>query len=237
MIRRTRAEAKEQTRAALLRASGQLFAELGYNAATVEAIVERAGFTRGAFYAHFTDKADLFATLLAEARQDAMARIHERIAAADDDAKVEVLQTWYDSLNSENPWGLAYAEFWPQAIRDPALRARLAAVHTATHVAIEETLLEYCETAGIDLPIPAAEMAAMILAVGDGVATQRSLGTPGLAPDAFTRAVTYLWFGVLASADRPPAASEPEPASEVHRAERRPRRSEHAVDPGQRVGR
>jgi len=197
--RRTRAESKEHTRAALLRAGGELFADLGYNATTVEAIVDRAGFTRGAFYAHFTDKADLFASLLAETRQQAMARIRELVAAADDSEKVGVLQHWYDGLNTETPWGLAYAEFWPQAIRDPHLRARLAAVQEATHRAIELTLDDYCTMAGIDLPIPVSEMAAMILAVADGVAVQRRLEPPGLAPDAFMRTVTYLWFGVLAT--------------------------------------
>ena len=196
--RRSRAESKDRTRAALLRAGGDLFADLGYNATTVEAIVERAGFTRGAFYAHFTDKADLFATLLAETRHQAMAHIRDQVAAADDSAKVGVIQRWYDSLDAESPWGLAYAEFWPQAIRDPALRTRLAAVQEATHDAIEQTLIDYCTMAGVELPIPVSEMAAMILAVAEGVAAQRRLDPPGLAPDAFMRAVTYLWFGVLA---------------------------------------
>ena len=32
----------------------------GYHATRIDAVVERAGYTRGAFYAHFEDKADLF---------------------------------------------------------------------------------------------------------------------------------------------------------------------------------
>lgn len=197
--RLSRVEAKKHTRAALLRAAGDLFADLGYNATSVERIVERAGFTRGAFYAHFTDKADLFATLLAETRRQAMARIRDQVATADDADKIGVIQSWYDSLDSESPWGLAYAEFWPQAARDPALRARLTAVHEATHHAIEQMLIDYCTIAGVELPIPVSEMAAMILAVADGVAAQRTLEPPGLAPDAFMRTVTYLWLGVLAT--------------------------------------
>lgn len=197
--RRSRAEAAARTRAALLRAGGDLFAELGYNATSVERIVERAGFTRGAFYAHFTDKADLFAILLAESRRQAMARIHDQVAAADDSDKVAVIQSWYDSLDHESPWGLAYAEFWPQAVRDPALRARLTKVHETTHHAIEQMLIDYCAIAGVELPVPVSEMAAMILAVADGVAAQRPMQPPGLGSDAFMRIVTYLWFGVLAT--------------------------------------
>ena len=200
MARLTRAETKERTRSALLRSASALFADAGYNATTVEAIVERAGFTRGAFYAHFADKGDLFTTLLGESRAATMDRIRQRVAEADDSDKVDVIQTWYDGLHAESPWGLAYAEFWPQAIRDDRLRVRLAEIHAATHGAIASMLEDYCTAAGITLPIAVSEMAAMILAVADGVASERSLDPPGLVPDAFMRTVTFLWFGVLASA-------------------------------------
>lgn len=209
-VRRTRVEAKEQTRADLLRSSSELFVDLGYNATTVDAIVELAGFTRGAFYAHFADKADLFATLLAETREAAMARIRQKVAEADEADKVQVIQTWYENLDAEHPWALAYAEFWPQAIRDPALRARLADRQAAVHHAIEEMITDYCSTAGIELPIPIAEVAAMMLAIADGVAAQRHLQPHGLPSDAFMRTVTYLWYGLLGDAakglPRPPGS-------------------------------
>lgn len=197
MGRITRAEAKQQTRAALLHAAAGLFADVGYNAATVEGIVDAAGFTRGAFYAHFADKADCFTTLLAENQRRAMRRVADRVAAVDDGDKIAVIQRWYDGLDDERPWSLAYAEFWPQAVRDDRLRARLADIHRETHAAISSMLADYCDAAGIDLPIPVAELASMVLAVGDGIATQRSLDPGALPPDAFTRTVTYLWFGVL----------------------------------------
>jgi len=44
---------REATRQKLLDAAGLVFAEEGLDAASVEAICERAGFTRGAFYSNF----------------------------------------------------------------------------------------------------------------------------------------------------------------------------------------
>jgi len=44
---------RENTRARLLEAAAQVFAEAGLDGASVEAVCERAGFTRGAFYSNF----------------------------------------------------------------------------------------------------------------------------------------------------------------------------------------
>jgi AcrR family transcriptional regulator len=57
---RTQAERSAQTRAALIGAARELFAERGYAGAPREEIVERAGVTRGALYHHFASKEDLF---------------------------------------------------------------------------------------------------------------------------------------------------------------------------------
>lgn len=52
------------TQARLLDAATEVFAESGFQGASVELICSRADFTRGAFYSNFTSKEDLFAALL-----------------------------------------------------------------------------------------------------------------------------------------------------------------------------
>jgi AcrR family transcriptional regulator len=52
----TRDETKLRTRAALIDAGIALIGEQGLDAPSLDAICERAGFTRGAFYVHFTDR-------------------------------------------------------------------------------------------------------------------------------------------------------------------------------------
>ncbi len=55
-----RAQAKQVTRARLLQAAREMFAERGYEAATVRDIAAAANLSTGAVFASFTDKADLF---------------------------------------------------------------------------------------------------------------------------------------------------------------------------------
>jgi AcrR family transcriptional regulator len=64
--RLTRAERQAATRAALLEAGARVFIERGFAGASVEAIAEAAGFTRGAFYSNFESREQLFAELLQE---------------------------------------------------------------------------------------------------------------------------------------------------------------------------
>ena len=52
----TREDTKLRTRAALVDAGIALFGEQGLDAPSLDAICERAGFTRGAFYVHFRDR-------------------------------------------------------------------------------------------------------------------------------------------------------------------------------------
>lgn len=52
----TRSEAMAETREKLLRAGAELFAKEGLDGPSLDAICERAGYTRGAFYVHFEDR-------------------------------------------------------------------------------------------------------------------------------------------------------------------------------------
>ncbi|MEU1820172.1 helix-turn-helix domain-containing protein [Streptomyces roseifaciens] len=73
MARLTRAQQQERTRAAVLVAAREEFAEHGYAEAKVDRIAERAELTRGAVYSNFTGKRALYLAVLAEAAEQARA--------------------------------------------------------------------------------------------------------------------------------------------------------------------
>lgn len=61
--RRTREEQRAETRSRLLDAAAEIIAARGLEGASIDAITERAGYTRGAFYSNFAGKPELLVEL------------------------------------------------------------------------------------------------------------------------------------------------------------------------------
>jgi AcrR family transcriptional regulator len=80
----SRAQQAADTRAQLIQAGRELFAERGYASVGTEEIVARAGVTRGALYHHFEDKKDLFRAVHEELERDLATSIGEQIAGVED---------------------------------------------------------------------------------------------------------------------------------------------------------
>lgn len=87
MTRRTQEERSRTTRAALLAAARDLFAEQGFVATGREQIAERAGVTRGALYHHFGSKEQLFRTVVEQLEEELGAQVMVAAARSDDAAE------------------------------------------------------------------------------------------------------------------------------------------------------
>lgn len=98
---------KAETRALLVAAGLDLFAERGFEIATLDEVALAAGFTKGAIYRHFPSKG---AFLLALFEQ------YAAVARAGSGARQA---SWFIPLT---------VQFAAQATRDPLLRRRLATV-------------------------------------------------------------------------------------------------------------
>ncbi len=72
-----RAATKAANRAAILAAAREVFADLGYGAATVRDVVRRTDLASGTFYNYFPDKESLFRALLEESVVQVRARTRE----------------------------------------------------------------------------------------------------------------------------------------------------------------
>src|SRR5271167_4150372 len=54
----------EETQAKILDAAEEVFSEQGFEKAQLEEVAARAGYTRGAIYAHYASKEDVFLALM-----------------------------------------------------------------------------------------------------------------------------------------------------------------------------
>jgi AcrR family transcriptional regulator len=81
---RTQSERREATTAALLDAARELFARDGYAATSLEAVVGRAGVTKGALYHHFDGKQELFRAVFAREQERLAITVTEAFAGEAD---------------------------------------------------------------------------------------------------------------------------------------------------------
>src|SRR5690606_20832818 len=118
---------RENTRARLLDSAAQVFAEVGLEGASVEAICERAGFTRGACYSNFDSKDELcrgLASSVAEQRRGTVrGRIKEFVATgvlSGDADPLALVQKVMDSGLDDRLSVLMMSEIRIRALRDQA---------------------------------------------------------------------------------------------------------------------
>lgn len=81
MSRPTRIDTAAETRRAVLTAANSLFLHNGFARTTVDAIAREAGYTRGAFYAHFTSKDDVLLSVVTSMADQATPIILKRVEA------------------------------------------------------------------------------------------------------------------------------------------------------------
>jgi AcrR family transcriptional regulator len=196
--RLTRAEKQAETKAALLAAAADEFTRVGYDAATVDAITDAAGFSRGAFYSNFDSKEELFLTLI-ESRigsrlQEIAAAFQEGDTAPD---RIRSGGQYLDSLLAQDrQWCLLYMEFWARAVRDPKLRRRFAMQYDTWRKGIAQVIETQSKELGVALDASPPELASALIALFEGHVLQRLIDPKGLE-EAFFARLLVRFFGRL----------------------------------------
>ncbi len=120
----------EATRRKLLAAARRVFARHGFEAARIDDIAVEAGHTRGAFYANFNSKEDLFLVLVEEQAAihlDQFRKVLEN--CPDEEEKLRQVRNYYVSRATNQQWSILVLEFKLYALRQGKLRAKLAQAH------------------------------------------------------------------------------------------------------------
>jgi len=204
----SRAESKARTRRLLLDSGREVFAAKGFVAATVEEIAEGAGFTRGAFYANFKDKNELFWALVAEDDGFKFDHMEASLAEAEDD-ELDRIEDWFRRLLGDRPLQRAWNEVMAQAT--DVDRARFAEMLAANRRRIARVIAAQADERGTELPVSVEHMATLFLAVANGLGQQREFDEEAVPLALFADSFELLWTGVLsrtgASPPRPPASA------------------------------
>jgi AcrR family transcriptional regulator len=191
--RLTRAESRLRTRERLLEAAAEVFRRQGYNGATLEAVAEAAGYTKGAVYSNFATKADLFSALL-QRYVDAEAEMQgTEFANSTVGEFIDQLDAIFRRQVADDPgWVVLQIEFWLAAVRDPAIRERLLAGGLDRQRRSAETIDAQLAAEGISAPFTGGELGLLLNALATGMAIQHALDPDSVDPRLLVRAARRL---------------------------------------------
>jgi AcrR family transcriptional regulator len=133
----------EVTRRKLLKAARRVFARDGFEAARIEDIAQDAGHSRGAFYANFDSKEDLFFALLEQQASEHIGKMQRLIdGCSTPEERLTALREYYVGLLSDRQWSMLMLEFKLFALRHAQLRPKLLKTHRRIRASVTATKIE-----------------------------------------------------------------------------------------------
>lgn len=186
---------REETRRRLFEAATRVFEERGIGAASIEAIAEAAGFTRGAFYSNFATKDELIIAMLADHVEQTSRRNLELLTRHRDPADFVAALRAMDRTR-QDPLGrspVLHMELILHAARTEDTRPQLAERLRARRALVAQIVLATSRSAGRTVGgFDADQVAAMLLALEDGYRLHRLIDPESTPDDAFLTTVSEL---------------------------------------------
>ena len=182
--RLTRVEQVSRNRAQLMAAARRAFLDRGYAGATLDAIADEAGFTKGVVYSHFAGKSDLFLALL-ERRIAERADENERLV--EEHAGSHVLRALMHAnarhSTEDAEWARLLIEFRIVAARDRELNARYAALHAHSLERMGEAIARALDRDELESVFPLTTFVRLVFAVSSGTVLEQAADPAVLSTD------------------------------------------------------
>ena len=189
----SRDEKKAATRRRLLNAAAAVVAKQGALAASLDAIADKAGLTKGAVYSNFDSKADLLDALhdLAGPSVDIDGVFDETRSLADNLEAFGRVAAQELRTVSSRAWTLGL-ELMHHAIRDPATRRRYAAGQRENRQVAAERFDEMIVATGATPTLTSEELFVVLNALALGLAQQRAIEPASVPDELFPKAFRLL---------------------------------------------
>ncbi len=173
---------RENTRARLLEAAAQVFAEVGLDGASVEAVCERAGFTRGAFYSNFESKDELFLMLTASVAEVRVSAVRTRVeemtaegALAEGCDPIDLVQQVMELGGDDRLGVMLMSEIRIRALRDEQFGIAYLAQEREMVASIAQIVEDIVAAGRLKLRLPADVAARMLMIVWEGMTVRGAM--------------------------------------------------------------
>ena len=199
VIRLTRSQRQEQTRAQLLDAALRVFLRRGFHGASLDEIAEEAGYTTGAVYSNFKGKDDLFLAVLdAEAHRRFPLHSVLMLDASSIEEGLRASAREMAQYAREHPgWTGVYVEFWTHASRRPELRAKVAEQHERLLGTVSGLVAEWASRWGVEFTLPDREVVRGVYAISRGLGLEALLADDTGTPDPFEEMFLAYVMGLI----------------------------------------
>jgi AcrR family transcriptional regulator len=189
-------DARLGRRRQLIDAARRCAAERGFASLTVDDVCAEAGVSKGAFYLYFAQKRELLLALLqddAERLDGLMDELRERYAGGVDRLRGlarAMVRLGEDPVNVQ-----VRADLWAEMSSDPGVRGQWVEVMRRRRATIKDWIEQGIESGELS-PMPANALAAILLALGDGLLLHAGLDPTGFRWANVGRALDAILEGI-----------------------------------------
>jgi len=176
--RRSRAESKEFTRQALLKAGLLELIEHGLDTPSLDAICARAGFTRGAFYVHFKDRDDF----LVAVTDWTLSTVVDLMVGADEETDLEAAVGRFTAVLSKRDWpivgtfSIATHRVFESIARSEKLKHRFTEIFHDAGTRVGNLVARAQEAGTVRRDLDPRQTAVLLLSLGIGAKSLEDTG-------------------------------------------------------------
>jgi len=203
--RLTRKQKQAHTRTCLMESAARIFARRGLDQASIDEVAADAGYTKGAFYANFKSKEELFLAMLDERFAERLEELDQVMASegtVEEQAR-EAGASFMRHVSADPEWQRLFLEFAAYAARNEDFRQELVTRYRALRKRMAEAFHDHARAQGIDSsPERKEDMALMLFAMANGVALEKLL-EPDVVPDDLYSTMLVIFFTGLRALSRP----------------------------------
>ncbi|MEJ3658101.1 TetR/AcrR family transcriptional regulator [Actinomycetes bacterium KLBMP 9759] len=194
---------RPQTRARLIEAATEVFAERGFHGTSIEDICQHAGYTRGAFYSNFASKDELLLALFDVNSERVLERLRAiELPDGDTDVFAAAVAAAATPPSDDRTWFLITTEFTLYAVRNPEAAAALNERDARLRTSLAELIGDLYARAGTAPVVDLEDLARFVVAVVEGSRTQSHLEPDVLPPGKLERQFLPAVLGALAAPRR-----------------------------------
>jgi AcrR family transcriptional regulator len=208
--RLTRLEQQARTRSRLMQAASKVFSRKGMHGASVDEVAQEAGYTKGAFYANFRSKEELFLAMLDERFGERLGQI-DHAFASDESPPEQARQAAAEfarSIRADPDHDRLFLEFASYALQEPAFREELVTRFATLRSRMAEIYERRMEAYGMEPPVPVDGIVRMVIAMADGWSLWSLLEPDAVDEELFESMMEIFTTGIGALA----GVSEPDGA-------------------------